>query len=313
MPHLECVPCLVRQAREAIAHSQVDTAAAFEVLQQALHLLSQLNLRLPPPVLAQRVHRLVRRLTRCEDPYVSVKARLNEQALRQYPVWHDLFHRDYPRMEAAARLAIIGNLMDVGAKTNLDPSGVKTAFERALSAPLHGSIEGLSSAIRNARSILFLADNAGEIVFDRDLLAKLPLGKFTVAVRGRPVLNDATATDAEQAGLTDFCELISNGSDGPGTILEDCSPTFRDRFEAADLVIAKGQGNYETLAGTHKEIFFLLNVKCEVLSQALGVPIGSLVLHHQRWTGSGKLNPLPGTPQLTGRVRTRKRARGIAR
>ena len=104
-------------------------------------------------------------------------------------------------------------------------------------------------------------------------------------MRGGPILNDATLEDAERAGLPELCELVSNGSDAPGTILADCSPAFRERFAAADLIIAKGQGNYESLAGVDKHIFFLLKIKCDVLSQDLGWPRGSLVLHHQRPAG----------------------------
>jgi hypothetical protein len=153
-----------------------------------------------------------------------------------------------------------------------------------LTAPLCGSISALATAIRGARSILYLVDNAGEIVFDRDLLAQLPLGSFTVAVRGRPVLNDATLADAQAVGLTDLGDVIGNGSDAPGTILTDCSAEFRQLFAAADLIIAKGQGNYETLAGANRPIFFLLKIKCDVLSRALGQPRGSLVLHQQTTT-----------------------------
>jgi uncharacterized protein with ATP-grasp and redox domains len=181
-------------------------------------------------------------------------------------------------------MAIVGNLLDVGAKTQLDAASVRAAFEGALSEPLRGSIDEFAEAIRGARSILYLTDNAGEIVFDRDLLAQLPLGNVVVTVRGSAVLNDATEADAEQTGLPDYCEVVSNGSDAPGTVLNDCSPAFRERFAAADLIIAKGQGNYESLADTDKHIFFLLKIKCDVLSQDLGWPKGSLVLHHHRPT-----------------------------
>ncbi|HHY85122.1 MAG TPA: DUF89 family protein, partial [Verrucomicrobia bacterium] len=187
----------------------------------------------------------------------------------------------FSRLEAAVRLAIAGNLLDVAAKAQLGDDTVQAAFGTALSAPLLGSIAEFSEAIQNARHILYLADNAGEIVFDRDLLAQLPLGNFAVVVRGAPVLNDATLADAQRAGLAEFCELATNGSDAPGTLLEDCSPDFRARFEAADLIIAKGQGNYESLVGTDKHIFFLLKVKCPVLAESLQCPCGSLVLHHQ--------------------------------
>ncbi len=154
-------------------------------------------------------------------------------------------------------------------------------YTAILVAPLRGSLSEFKQAIRKARQIVYLTDNTGEIVFDRDLLSHLPLGSFTVVVRGGPVLNDATLADARQAGLAEFCDLATNGSDAPGTLLEDCSPEFRTLFAAADLVIAKGQGNYESLIGVDQEIFFLLTVKCPVLAESLGWPRGSLVLHHQ--------------------------------
>ncbi len=280
--NLECFPCMLRQTREAIAYTGLDTNAGFQLLQQVMRLMSELDWVQPPPVLGQKVHRLIRELTGSSDPYARVKERMNLLAARMYPLWHDIFRQAHEPLDAAVRLAIIGNLLDVGAKTQMDDCALHAAFESALSAPLRGSLEELAEAIPRARSILYLADNAGEIVFDRDLLAHLPLGNFTVAVRGSPVLNDVTLADAEQAGLTDFCEVIPNGSDAPGTVLADCSAMFRERFAAADLIIAKGQGNYESLAGVDKEIFFLLKIKCDVLSRDLGCPRGSLVLHHQR-------------------------------
>jgi hypothetical protein len=273
---------MLRQAREAIAFSGADTETGFAVLRRVLRLMSELDWTLSPPVLGQQVHRLIRESTGNPDPYASVKERLNQQAAHLYPLWHSIFRRAHSALDTAVRLAIVGNLLDVGAKTQLDATGVRAAFEDALSAPLRGSLDELADAIRAARSILYLADNAGEIWFDRDLLAQLPLGNYTVVVRGSPVLNDATLADAEQAGLPDFCEVITNGSDAPGTLLADCSAQFHERFAAADLIIAKGQGNYESLAGVDKEIFFLLKIKCDVLSRHLGWPRGSLVLHHQR-------------------------------
>jgi uncharacterized protein with ATP-grasp and redox domains len=282
LPHLECVPCMLRQAREAIALTGVDHQTGFTVLRRVLRLMSELDWTLPPPALGQKIHRLIRELTGSSDPYATLKERMNRQAARLYPAWHRLFREKYPPLEAAVRLAIVGNLLDVGAKTRLDPASVRAAFEDALTAPLRGSIPEFAAAIQNAQSILYLADNAGEIVFDCDLLAELPPGRFAIAVRGHPVLNDATQADAEWAGADEFCKILPNGSDAPGTLLDDCSSAFRGRFDAADLIIAKGQGNYESLAGAAKEIFFLLKIKCDVLSRHLGWPRGSLVLHHRR-------------------------------
>lgn len=291
--HLTCQSCLLRQAQEAIGLVTMDADFRQEALRQAREVIAQLDWSLPPPALGQRVHRFLRHLTSTADPYASVKQRMNRRADELYPTWHRRFQEAGPPLEAAVRLAIVGNLLDVGAKTQLSDDAVLAAFEDALTAPLRGSVDELSEAIRHARTILYLADNAGEIVFDRDLLSQLPPGKFTLVVRGSPVLNDATLADAEWAGLGAFCDVLPNGSDAPGTILEDCSPAFRERFEAADLILAKGQGNYESLAGTNQRVFFLLKVKCVVLAEALHCPVGSLVLHHQRLVNAGSIQEPP--------------------
>ncbi len=282
--NLECAPCLLRQAREAIALSGLNTAASFALWERAERFMEQMDMNQPSPVLAQKLHRLIRQQTGNPDPYATLKTQLNQRALRLYPEWHRRFRQAWPPLEAAVRLAIIGNLLDAGAKTQLDDAAVLAAFAEALTAPLRGSVGALANAIQQARRILYLADNTGEIVFDRDLLAQLPIGRCTFAVRGSPVLNDATLADAEVAGIGDICEVIANGSDAPGTLLEDCSPEFREHFRAADLVIAKGQGNFESLAGADKNIFFLLKIKCDVLSRSLDCPRGSLVLHESRKT-----------------------------
>ncbi len=281
-PRSECEPCLLRQAHEAIALTHVEANAGQVVEARVREWLAQADWNLPAPALAQQSHRMIRQLTHDPDPYATVKRQLNQLAADLYPTWHRRFREKFPPLEAAVRLAIVGNLLDVAAKTRLDNANVAAALADALTAPLRGSVPALAAAIRGARSILYLADNAGEIVFDRDLIAQLPLGSVTIAVRGWPVLNDATLTDAFATGLADMADVISNGSDAPGTILENCSPEFRSLFAAADLIIAKGQGNYETLVGADKPIFFLLKIKCEVLSRMLGWPCGSLVLHQQQ-------------------------------
>lgn len=297
-PHLECIPCLARQAHEAVVAATTDTPLRKAALRRALQFLACMDWHLSPPALAQQIHRLIRDMTHNPDPYAAMKEQLNQRAAHLDVTWHRRFAEAFPPFEAAVRMAIVGNLLDAGAKTQLGEDDMLAAFECALAAPLVGSVAELADAINKAESILYLADNAGEIVFDRWLLAQLPLGKFTVAVRGAPVLNDATLADAEEAGLGDFGDLISNGSDAPGTLLHDCSSEFRDRFAGSDLILAKGQGNYESLVGADKHIFFLFKVKCAVVSEALGCPSGSLVILHQQSTDSK-----PQTTE-TGKVAT---------
>jgi uncharacterized protein with ATP-grasp and redox domains len=183
---------------------------------------------------------------------------------------------------AAVRLAAAGNLLDVGAKTQVEGDAFPRALQQAMEAPLHGSVEALLKAVQQARRILFLADNAGEIVFDRALLEQLPLDRVTLVVRGAPVLNDATMEDAFMAGVTDQVATIPNGSDAPGTFLDDCSLAFQSLYAESDLILAKGQGNFETLASADKHAFFLFSVKCDVVARLVDCPVGSLVLHQHR-------------------------------
>jgi uncharacterized protein with ATP-grasp and redox domains len=149
-----------------------------------------------------------------------------------------------------------------------------------LAAPVDpDAAAALRRAVAGADRILYLCDNAGEIVFDRLLIEVLPSEKITAVVRGTPVINDATLEDARATGLTEVVRVMDNGSDAPGTLLETCSPAFRDCFAAADLIIAKGQGNFETLSETRgKRIFFLLKVKCPLIARDIGEPTGRLVV-----------------------------------
>ena len=140
------------------------------------------------------------------------------------------------------------------------------------------AVAALRRAVDEARDILYLADNAGEIVFDRLLIEEMPRDRITLVVRGSPVINDATREDAEAAGLSSLVTVIDNDSDVPGTILESCSPDFRSRFAQCDLVIAKGQGNYETLAGENQNIFFLFKTKCPVIARDVGNEVGQMAV-----------------------------------
>jgi len=275
---LDCIPCFVRQALEAARFATDDEAIHERVLCEALRVVSALDPQTPPPAMGQGLHRLIRQLTGNDDPYRAVKQRFNALALHMYPRLRRRIEEADDPFATAARLAIAGNVIDSGIDNRLDETGVEDAVQHALWAPVRGDPAAFREAIASAEDILYLADNAGEIVFDRLLIEQMPPEKVTVAVRGRPVLNDATMEDAEAAGLTRRVRVIDNGSDAPGTLLEDCSEEFRRLFQRADLIVSKGQGNYETLSGVDKRIFFVLKAKCPVIARDLGCQVGDPVL-----------------------------------
>lgn len=280
--YLDCVPCLLRQAVEAprmvAASEKVQEAVVRKILQE----LSGGDFSQSPPVLAQSIHRHIRELTGLKDPYKEIKGRFNALALNLLPALEQKVAEAQQPMETAVRLAIAGNVIDMGISGTLRDRQVEEAIEHALTAPLQGELAQFAEAVSCAKQILYLTDNAGEIVFDRLLLQQLPLERVTVAVKGAPVINDATREDAGAAGIDTLAEVIDNGSDAPGTLLSECSETFLQYFNRADLIIAKGQGNYETLNEVPKNIFFILKAKCPVIARDLGCSVGDLILRRSR-------------------------------
>jgi len=275
---LDCLPCLVRQALDAGRLASPDPTVSEQLVRDAFTHLAETDLRQSPPLLAQRMHRRLRELMGVDDVYRTAKERLHRVALdlgedleRAVAVAEDPF-------DLAVRLAIAGNVIDLGIAPGVSESDVRRSVEQALREPVRGPLDELRRSVGRARRILYLADNAGELVFDRLLIEQLGPDRVTLAVRGAPVLNDATLEDARTAGLTDLVEVIDNGSDAPGTILEDCSPSFRRRFAEADLVIAKGQGNFETLVDEPAPIYFLFKVKCPVVAGLVGLPEGAQIV-----------------------------------
>jgi len=277
--YLDCIPCFVRQSLDAARLATEDNHIHEVVVREVLRLAGDLDMSQSPPVIGQQIHRLIRELVGIKDPYHKIKKRFNELALKLYPKLRKLIIESEDVLATAVRLAIAGNIIDFGVNSTLREIDLETTINECLAADFPGmQLRFFRGALTRAEEILYVVDNAGEIIFDRLLIEQLPIEKITVVVKGEPVINDATMEDANLAGLTRIVEVIDNGSDAPGTILESCSKPFRDRFDKADLIIAKGQGNYETLSDVDKNIFFILKAKCPVIARDLGCEVGEMIL-----------------------------------
>lgn len=282
---LDCIPCIVRQALESARFVSVDPALHEQLLRHILALLARMDMTLPPPFVGQIIHRELHRITGVDDPYREAKERFNHLAAEMLPWLRQMIDRSSDPLFLAARIAIAGNIIDLGINGALSEAEAGRSMEEALTQPLNGDWELLRSEIPQAKRVLYIADNAGEIFFDRLLIERLPLERVTLAVRGRPILNDATREDARCAGLDAMVAVIDNGSDAPGTILADCSTGFVRTFKAADLILAKGQGNFETLSEELAPIFFLFKAKCPVIAAHAGVEQGALVVLRSKLPG----------------------------
>jgi uncharacterized protein with ATP-grasp and redox domains len=279
---LDCIPCLLRQSLDAARLVSTNPSVHEHIIRDALSWAVEMDLNQSPPAMAQHIHRRLREITRAVDPYRETKDWQNRLAMELIPTLRAEVESASDPLLMAARLAIAGNVIDMGSNGDLTEADVRQALKQSLTEPFFGEQDRFSEAIAQAKSILYLADNAGEIAFDRLLVEQLLPERVTCVVRGAPVLNDATLVDARTVGLDTIVEVIDNGSDAPGTILTDCNQELRDRFAAADLIIAKGQGNFETLSNEPGNIFFLFKVKCLVIADLVNQPIGTQMLVHSR-------------------------------
>ena len=273
--NLDCYPCFLGQALDASRMAGADEARQRAVLHGVLDMLHDVDPSNKPPEMGAKVHRLVRQKTGNADPYQAMKERSTAEALALLPWMRKVVDDSSDPLETAVRLSIAGNIIDAIPNREVD---LREDLRRALDRPLVvNDVEALRTALNHAEWVLVLADNAGETVCDRPLLDVIQ-APVTYAVKGSPVANDATITDAQAAGVGEEAEVVSNGSDAPGTLLATCLEAFLDTFQEAPLIIAKGQANYECLSEAGPRVFFLLQTKCPVLARDVGVPKGSTVL-----------------------------------
>ncbi len=250
-----------------------------DVVQAVLEVLKQLKPNANPAEMACLVHRTVRATVKSEDPYADEKRKSTLKALSLYPHLKELTHGEHD-LEKLIRISIAGNIIDLGVKDHYDD--LWSTVERVLIQPFAiDDSKILIDKLNKIDRILFLADNAGETVFDRVLIESLP-NSVVYVTKKNPVLNDAIQEDAISAGLDNCAEIISNGSDAPGTVLTLCSDQFVELFDSSELIIAKGQANYESLSSAGEKVFCLLQIKCPVIGMDIGAPVGSIVVRQSK-------------------------------
>jgi len=281
--HLDCIPCFLRQALEVARAVTDDKHVHRRVLNSVAGMIPQLSLDLSPPEITQQVYSLIYPIIGNDNPYREAKEQANQMALALYPRLKETVANSDDPLLTACKLAIAGNSIDLGSL--FDYSDINGIVETALASPLSiDDYQEFRSGIANSRHILYLGDNAGEIVFDRVLIEELHRIKeleINFVVRERPIINDATLGDAISVGLDRVSTIVSSGSDAPATILSQCSPQMLRLYHSADIIIAKGQGNHESLDEEQGNIFFLLMVKCPVIAELLKVNVGDTVLKRQ--------------------------------
>lgn len=280
--YLQCIPCFFKLALEQARLVTGDELVHKEIMNDLAAKVPEFSLGLTPPETAREIARLVAQKCGAGDPYKRLKDQSNRQAMELYPELKAKVQTSDNPLLAAAELAIAGNVIDYGAKNTLN---VEEEVQKLLAGNFPSGRDGIfefekfRKDLSQAKKVLYLADNAGEIVCDRIFIEEFYEGREVIfAVRDKPALNDALMEDAVFCGIDKVARVISSGVDAPGTVLKYCSEEFLKIFKEADLVISKGQGNYEALTDAGRKIYFLFKVKCPVIASHSGAMLGDIVL-----------------------------------
>jgi uncharacterized protein with ATP-grasp and redox domains len=285
--YLDCIPCFYRQALESARLTGADEIVQKKIIDELSKLIPDFPLEASPPEMGRTVYTLVREIIGVKDPFKEIKESSNKMALSLYPELKQEINNSEDRLLTAVKLSIAGNVIDYGVKNSLN---VEEEINKIFNKDFKNDNENNKTVFRyqefkeilsKVNHIIYLADNAGEVVFDRLLIEELTekLGKQVIyVVRGKPIINDALIEDAIFCGINKVAKITSSGSDAPGTILKYCSPEFIELFRKAELIISKGQGNYESLSEEDEPIFFLFKAKCPVIAKDIGCKVGDMVL-----------------------------------
>jgi uncharacterized protein with ATP-grasp and redox domains len=273
--YLECVPCIIKQAINTLRISGSSDETGRKVIAEVLRRVKNIDYGLSPAANSDIAYIVFSEVTGIKDPYYDLKRKYNRLALDIYPELEKLVSTSKDRLYMAVKAAIAGNIIDFGIDIkkaiNVDLKKIIRELPRMRLAV--DDYDSFKELLKHSINILYITDNAGEIVFDKIFIKELVrLGKKVVlTVKSGPIINDAIIEDAAEAKLDCLARVIETGNNNIGINLDNSSNIFLEEFKKADIIIAKGQGNFETLDEVNADIFFLLRAKCESIARELGV------------------------------------------
>ncbi len=272
--HDKCLPCVVNQVIKVANITGITKKE--ELLREVFTYLSKMNFDETTPEIIGEIFNMIKRHTKNPDPYKETRNYYNTLFMELLPEFERKIDQAENSFMLAVRYAIVGNIIDFNPIHNTLLEDIYDCFDNMEQLEL--AIDDSSALMKDisiAGTLLYLGDNCGEICMDKILLKKIkelnPNVKLFFGVRGKPVVNDSISDDAYSVGIDEYAEIIDNGDGSLGTVLNRTSPVFKEVYNKADVVIAKGQANYECLSEEDKNIYFLLMTKCDVIAKDIGV------------------------------------------
>jgi len=276
----QCISCIFNQAHRVTQELGLEDAKAKEVLDLASSFVPKFSMSQNPPQNATMMYEAIAKLLDKNDIYQEVKAQSTAEATKLALFAKELLAKSDNLFLDATKIAVAGNVIDLASEVRFD---LEEEIQKVIHTPFAiDDSNKLLESLKNAKKLIYLADNAGEHIFDKlyiEALKKLfPHLEIYYLTRGKPIINDVTYEEALNAGLDEVATVVNSGVATPCIIIEDLAPHAKELFESADTIISKGMGNYECLnQESAYPIFFLLKVKCSVVSNSIGQPIGSIV------------------------------------
>lgn len=286
--HEECFDCDLNQMKKISKFLQLEQAKENELITLAKHSLQTCDMSKTNPEIMGEIWALIEKVIGTDDPYKEIKSYYNQLVLSMSDCIYNLINNSNNRLECGLKLAIAGNLIDFAAKHRFDENTFREKISHISETELSINHSAqLFDAVKNSRTLLYLGDNCGEIVLDKLFILLLkeynPMLQVFYGVRGKAIVNDVTKTDADEVRMQEAATVVSNGDGSLGTVLHRTSAEFQSIFKNADVVICKGQGNYEGLSDCKKSnIFFLFMAKCDIVAAPLGVSKMSIVCIKRR-------------------------------
>lgn len=272
----ECISCLLKTRLE-FAPENTSPEMKIAYMQRVLRAVSELQLHESAPVVVRKINQIQKEMFGVSEDFSDIKVYFNDMMLEKVPELQSTLDNAEDALKLAIQYAITGNYIDFGSMYHVDESILQKYMDNAKNIEVNEcEYTALQADIAKAKSIVYLTDNCGEVVLDKLLMAEIakrnPNVKITVIVRGADVLNDATVADAAQVKLEEVAEVISNGSDIAGTFIDEISDEARKFLQNADVILAKGQANFETMQQCGLNVYYIFMCKCEMFAKRFGVP-----------------------------------------
>lgn len=272
----ECMLCILEKQIEKIP-KDINEAKKREFLQRMFGVLSNAPLNAGAPLLVREIKNIKKEMFGLEDDFEEVKVYFNHIMMGYEGEIRQRIEHSEDSLKAAIQFALAGNFIDFGAMKNVDEMRLKSLLFSANDIVIDPiCYENLKEDLAKAKKLLYITDNCGEIVMDKlvieDLKKQFPELSITVFVRSKSVLNDATLEDAKQVGLTECVEVCGSGSDLAGTCIETLPVETYEILDSADIIIAKGQGNFETMRYCGRNVYYMFLCKCALFADCFKVP-----------------------------------------